>query len=50
MPGETLPMRRGVLEANGVRIEQMLHFSRKDVTDNQRLEGLVAAINAMSGA
>jgi len=50
MPGETLPMMRGAVEARGVRVEQMLHFDRKDLTDNQKLEELVAAINAMSGA
>lgn len=50
MPGDTLLMMKGGLEARGVRVDQMVHFTRKELTDTQKLERLVASINAMSGA
>lgn len=49
-PGDTLLMMKGGLEARGVRVDQMVHFARKELTDTQKLERLVASINAMSGA
>jgi len=50
MPGETLPMMKRALEARGVRVDQMIHFARKELADIRKLEGLVVSINAMSGA